>query len=1347
MKNYKKVVSAIAALSMVASSIVMPMSASALTGAGIPITVENGKATVGSNDAGVAIVATYGEDGRLSKVVTKDVAANEVAELDVAVGDKVMLWDGLGTDKPLADAVTVTEDMMATQLPVETATPTPEVTDEPTPTPPAEETPTPTPAGDVIASWKFDFGSAEDVAEGYTAVTADRDFMVAGDYGFLGLSTEDYKIGNRYDGFGLQKGQKITLAAGGGTGLADGIGSVGEDSFGNAGDKFYPTRFAMKVEDETYYRIKATVTTLDPTKDAKASLYTERKHPIYTEKTIAAGESVTSEFTIRVTPIYYEKSTPKGQIADEMVNVAVLGENTALAALEIDQVASAPTLWVLGDSTVTDGNCNLPFWPLQNYTGVGTGLTKYLPSGIAMVNEGEGGLAAGDNLHFNMVKNRIQAGDYMYVEYGHNHKSDGVVGYLNSLRKYYDACHSVGATLVVVGPIDRHNDSQYVAETNTWNTTLGHFSKGGKYYVDVLRTGGTAKLEEFLSIVNASGVDAAYAWADELIAAGVTADGVTDATFVDLNQPSLDWLSTITAKGTVNGEEKVNDASLTHYYFQTAYGSTGTDGTHPNDTGAENLAYFFFTTADLAAYPELAPLMTNFAEGATHEVPTPVSAEVINLGYPANSAWPQYIQPPDDKYPITIKNIVVEDGVVVKADVRVSAASEVPMTAYGIIVITVKDAEGNVVGTIQALDQVDNSTGAGPQTITNFTTDVKIEDDYTYSAMAWQALDTDAGLVIDPVNQIYSFEYVPTDVEAYILTGEDGGVENFSYYGATTLTETSKWVYGGSSGTDFTLGTDANGVTYSNIVSTGSGNSWFLMRPLENLQDASGTEVGTGNTGKYVVSADMIYTNGQGLHFVLAKSTTPNKSPFVAESFEMFSVGNNGVVTANGAEVGTISAIDWTNVKYVLDMGTGKAEITVAGSDTVAFDVPYYQSFTAPSLDTMKHFAMSGDRTTAFGIKMSNLIVGKMRATKATTTLDVSVGADYADMGSAYTSEAGVTSTSVAPSTMVNATAVANDGYVFTGWYADGALFSNEETLSLRLYKDLALEATFAKQAGVEGVVNFAITADKSLVKAGGTATLSVADVVDNAGNEVEYTAEDVTWSTDVAGVSVEGGVVTIAEDFAIDANSTASVAIKATINGIEKTYTLTVYSYAFYENATGGTVSSGTWDGPIGTWGGKNAIAWPGGGGTYTYTLAEPVALDATTVFSYQTGAGGSNNKLCGQPRYFEIYDSAGNKVVNEVLGYSWGSFSVGGTIGKSSIDGAVGTFESAAVLNTVTDPIVITINTDGTGTVAMGATTADITVNTAATDIASIKFMSYAGAPTYDARGLGMTEIVITK
>ena len=187
----------------------------------------------------------------------------------------------------------------------------------------------------VLQEWKFDFGAADSTPEeGYTLVTPDTNFVqyTGGEYqyGFLGTNEEDYNLTDRYDGWKTQQGQVIELEAGGpsdnsaigvvGAGGTD--ENEGKDIFGNQADIYYPTRFALKVDDDTYYRLKVTVTTLDPEQPATVSLYTERKHPIYTNKTLEAGTTYTETFSVRVTPIYYEKSSPTGAIPDEMVTGA-----------------------------------------------------------------------------------------------------------------------------------------------------------------------------------------------------------------------------------------------------------------------------------------------------------------------------------------------------------------------------------------------------------------------------------------------------------------------------------------------------------------------------------------------------------------------------------------------------------------------------------------------------------------------------------------------------------------------------------------------------------------------------------------------------------------------------------------------------------------------------------------------------------------------------------------------------------------------------------------------------------------------------------------------------------------
>lgn len=105
MKNYRKVIAVIAVLT---GLFVMSVSASAADSA---ITVSGGKAVVGNGTSGVAIVASYDEDGKLTNVVKEYVTESSNAVLDVKNGDKVMYWDGLETMKPLSDAVTVTDDI------------------------------------------------------------------------------------------------------------------------------------------------------------------------------------------------------------------------------------------------------------------------------------------------------------------------------------------------------------------------------------------------------------------------------------------------------------------------------------------------------------------------------------------------------------------------------------------------------------------------------------------------------------------------------------------------------------------------------------------------------------------------------------------------------------------------------------------------------------------------------------------------------------------------------------------------------------------------------------------------------------------------------------------------------------------------------------------------------------------------------------------------------------------------------------------------------------------------------------------------------------------------------------
>lgn len=859
-----------------------------------------------------------------------------------------------------------------------------------------------------LSMWKFEFGKEGATAEnGYTLVTPKMHIInnENRNFGFMGTNAKDYRLhGGRIDGFIQSEGQVIHLVAGDGGIGSEGITDKTVTDF-NSGD-YYPVRFALKVPDETYYRVKATVTTLNSQLPAVASLYTERKHPIFTKKKISAGESVTVEFTVRTTPVYYEKSDPKGLVSDKYVNVCLLGANAALAKLEIEQINWAPTLWILGDSTVTDGGGSLPFFPLQNYTGVGTGVTKYLPEGIAVVNEGEGGLSAHDNNHFNVVKERLTEGDYLWVEYGHNHKSDGVAGYESVIGKYYDACKKAGATLILVGPIDRINN--YDANTNTWHSSLKGFSDAAKKFVD--------------SKLNVNPED--------------------KIAFVDLNEPSLRWFESITKSGVVNNKAYTNEKKLVYFYFQANKGATDVDHTHPNDIGAENLAYLFFENADCEAYPALTPLIKRFKDGKS-EKPVPVDGDVVNLGFPANEAWPHFSNSVKHEYPLEIVDVEInENNQVLSVKAKLLDKNALTSYAAGFVEVNGKTYQS----TIES--HIDNSAANNSSVYTvefdkNNLPQVTDAPYRVYMAGVDMA-DNDKPL---ENGRPFSKDYTPGQYSAYILATADGDYEKFDYYGYDTLTGSGDWSYGGGLKENRLDGDDKESFVHL------TGENFSLSRALVQLND------GTATSGRYEFGVD-IKTGSEGeVRFAIANSWRSAPPYIQGDSITLFHVSGNNVLL-NGKIAGNTSADKWTHVGCVLDMDEGTLTLKINGAEEKC-NLDKYCTYTNPQMQSMYRFVISCEGTVdvklkeLFGAKC-NLYDNKKSVIDVTTEGEayghVLINGEKAD------------NVEVNAGKWVKLTAVANENGRFIGWYCDNAEYSVAETIDVRLYQSLKLTARFLEQ-------------------------------------------------------------------------------------------------------------------------------------------------------------------------------------------------------------------------------------------------------------------------------------------
>ncbi|WDM31310.1 DUF4990 domain-containing protein [Paenibacillus mucilaginosus] len=540
-----------------------------------------------------------------------------------------------------------------------------------------------------LQSWKFDFGPAKSVEGGYTGVTADRAYTPERGYGFLGLGPNGYQEDDRSDGFVMQEGQEIKLRE-----VAKPVPETADDDAVAVTDPGMPIRFAVKVTPNTYYKVKVTLTGADPSKDAKVNLFSEKRHFHLTEKVIPAGTSLSYEFSVNVQNVY---SKVTGTYVDTMLNIAVSGENAALSSAKIEQIEQGRTLWVLGDSTVNDQLASLPYFRLQNYSGVGQALSKYAGPHIAVSNHAESGLNTYTSMkHFDQFKERIQPGDVVFFEFGHNHKTDGPTGYYNGISYYYDFVHSKGAKFIIVGPIDRHRAYQYDAAANTWTSTLDGFSAIGKQYIQEKVAGGAA-----------------------------------DIAFVDLNAPSLAWYSQLC-------EDLGFTAASTDYYFRAVQGGS-VDGTHPNDAGVDHFARMFFDGAKAIVNADReapqAKVLAEVLKGTRAETPYTVPASITSLGPAPNSAYPQpYVTPA--AYPLVINHVAVDPNGNIGS---MSVTKQGDLTTYGRGIVEVYTAGGVLKGTAYANEQIDN-TIEGTQTVT-FTTDLTLAANETLKAYVMEFED------------------------------------------------------------------------------------------------------------------------------------------------------------------------------------------------------------------------------------------------------------------------------------------------------------------------------------------------------------------------------------------------------------------------------------------------------------------------------------------------------------------------------------------------------------------------------------------------------------------------------
>lgn len=156
---------------------------------------------------------------------------------------------------------------------------------------------------------------------------------------------------------------------------------------------------------------------------------------------------------------------------DKSLDIAWIGSGIKVTYVEIVNT-SIPTIYIAGDSTVTDQPADYPYSPGTSYSGWGQMLSAFVNDGAAVSNHSHSGLTTEtfrNEGHYTIVEKYIKPGDFLLMQFGHNDqklahlKED--TGYRENFKRYVAEARSKGAYPVIVTSLAR----------NTW------FNSGESY--------------------------------------------------------------------------------------------------------------------------------------------------------------------------------------------------------------------------------------------------------------------------------------------------------------------------------------------------------------------------------------------------------------------------------------------------------------------------------------------------------------------------------------------------------------------------------------------------------------------------------------------------------------------------------------------------------------------------------------------------------------------------------------------------------------------------------------------------------------------------------------------------
>ena len=240
-----------------------------------------------------------------------------------------------------------------------------------------------------------------------------------------------------------------------GYGFEPGAAGGGADAFTSE----LPFLFSVKLPEGNY---SVSVQLNDRTVESVTTVKAEQRR-LMLEK-IQPGASATHTFIVNIrTP--YISSSAKVKLKDreldtekpnwdDKLTLEFNGRHPTLRALAISPV-NVPTIFITGDSTVCDQ-------PAEPWNSWGQMLPRFFSPTLAVANYAQSGESIKSSLgarRFDKVFNLMKAGDYLFVQFGHNDQKDkdpaALETYRANLENIVARTRSLGGTPVLITSMER----------------------------------------------------------------------------------------------------------------------------------------------------------------------------------------------------------------------------------------------------------------------------------------------------------------------------------------------------------------------------------------------------------------------------------------------------------------------------------------------------------------------------------------------------------------------------------------------------------------------------------------------------------------------------------------------------------------------------------------------------------------------------------------------------------------------------------------------------------------------------------------------------------------------------